>query len=69
LGHINGNFPEYEIPDGEVFVMGDNRNNSGDSRLKEVGSIPIKRIVGHVLGVISPIKNLREVNCINDLPF
>jgi signal peptidase I len=35
----------FVIPENQIFVMGDNRNNSRDSR--EIGSIPID----HVLGV------------------
>lgn len=36
---------EITVPEGQIFVMGDNRNNSRDSR--EIGCIPID----HVLGV------------------
>ena len=34
------------IPSGQVFVMGDNRNRSSDSR--EFGPVPTASIVGHV---------------------
>lgn len=34
------------VPEGAVFVMGDNRPNSADSRMNNVGSIPYDKIVG-----------------------
>lgn len=38
---------EYHVPPGYVFAMGDNRDNSEDSRyLNEVGYIPVENLVG-----------------------
>lgn len=45
LGDCNIRLP-YQVPEGTVFVMGDNRAGSLDSRNTSVGCIPNEQIIG-----------------------
>jgi signal peptidase I len=51
---VTGDFGPVDIPTGEVFVMGDNRSNSHDSRFSDVGTIDADTIVGRAIARIWP---------------
>ena len=39
----------YTVPAGHLFVLGDNRDNSTDSRvLKSIGYVPLENVIGRV---------------------
>ncbi len=45
------------VEEGCIFVMGDNRNNSADSRSPEIGQIDCREILGKAVFLLFPGKN------------
>lgn len=53
-GEIIGDMDPVTVGRREVFVVGDNRNGSKDSRNPSVGCIPYAKLVGRVVAVVYP---------------
>ncbi|MCL2437389.1 MAG: signal peptidase I [Clostridiales bacterium] len=54
----SGNIDNLIVPEGKVFVMGDNRRVSIDSRSEQVGSVPVSDIVGRAFFRLYPFNRI-----------
>lgn len=61
LEKTRGSYPLATVPEGHIFVMGDNRNNSEDSRFKDVGFVPYDLIKGKAIMVFWPIDHIKTL--------
>ncbi len=57
---MNSDFAPYRVPEGQYFMMGDNRNNSDDSR--EWGPLPKDLIIGKAVMLYWPPQHIRLIN-------
>ncbi len=49
------------VPEGSIFVMGDNRNHSSDSRNVTLGTVDERYVLGRALWVLLPFQNFGAI--------
>jgi len=65
-GSADSEYPEHLVPEGYYFFMGDNRDNSADSRTIMMGMVPFENLIGRAetvwlaLGFCQPAE---DVSC------
>lgn len=60
LGTVNIEFP-YKIQENEYFVLGDNREDSADSRSIEIGAISKDRMIGKLFVRVWPLNQIKLI--------
>lgn len=62
FNYVNGKLEAVTVPKDQLFVMGDNRPNSKDSRFDDVGFVSYDKIIGRADFMFWPIKEIKLIN-------
>ena len=60
VGECDIEFP-YQVPDGRIFVMGDHRSTSQDSRVEAIGCVSDEQTVGKIVFRLWPLNRFGKV--------
>jgi signal peptidase I len=60
-GYTNGQMPEITVPEGDLFLLGDNRQASRDSRDPSVGFISEDKLIGKAVFRLFPLSGIGPV--------
>jgi signal peptidase I len=61
LSKTRGDYPLAEVPAGHIFVMGDNRNRSTDSRDARVGVVDTHYLIGRAILRLAPLNQFGRI--------
>lgn len=49
------------VPEGSIYVLGDNRNHSSDSRDYRLGAVDTRYVLGRALWVVLPFQHFKKI--------
>jgi signal peptidase I len=62
---VQSEFGPIKVPLGDLWVMGDSRNNSADSRVPGHGPIPVENVIGKARFVVLPLPRIKSIEDTN----
>ena len=58
-------FGPVKVPDGQLWMMGDSRNNSADSRVADHGPVPVANVIGKARWIVLPFNRFGPIHSVD----